>query len=70
MEQISHLPFIVGSYAAAAAIVAGLIAWVALDFRAQRRALAELELRGIRRRSAAAAAVASPSPMAQAGERT
>jgi heme exporter protein D len=64
MEQISHLPFIVGSYAAAAAVVAGLIAWVTLDFRTQRRALADLENRGIKRRSAAAA-----RPAAQAGER-
>jgi heme exporter protein D len=63
MEQITHLPFIAASYAAAAAVVIGLIAWVVLDFRAQRRALADLENRGIKRRSAAAAAPA------QAGER-
>jgi heme exporter protein D len=55
MEHISHLPFIVASYAAAAALIGGLIAWVMLDFRAQRRALAELEMRGVTRRSAAAA---------------
>jgi heme exporter protein D len=67
MEQISHLPFIAGSYAAAAAVVAGLIAWVVLDFRAQRRALADLENRGIKRRSTAAAAPTRPA--AQAGER-
>ncbi|HTV37552.1 MAG TPA: heme exporter protein CcmD [Xanthobacteraceae bacterium] len=52
MEAINHLPFIVGSYAAAFVVIAGLIAWVMLDFRAQRRALAELELRGLTRRSA------------------
>lgn len=51
MEQIDHLPFIVGSYAAAFIVIAGLIAWVMLDFRAQRRALAELEMRGLTRRS-------------------
>ena len=45
MVSINHLPFIVGSYAAAAIVVAGLIAWVMLDFRAQRRAL-ELIQRG------------------------
>ena len=52
MEGINHLPFIVGSYAAAFVVIAGLIAWVTLDFRAQRRALADLELRGFARRSA------------------
>jgi heme exporter protein D len=52
MEAINHLPFIVGSYAAAFVVVAGLIAWVMLDFRAQRRALADLETRGLVRRSA------------------
>jgi heme exporter protein D len=52
MEAMSHLPFIVGSYAAAFVIVAGLIGWVMLDFRAQRRALADLERRGLTRRSA------------------
>ena len=52
MEAMNHLPFIVGSYAAAFVIVAGLIAWVMVDFRAQRRALADLEKRGLTRRSA------------------
>jgi heme exporter protein D len=52
METINHLPFIVGSYAAAFVVVAALIAWVMLDFRAQRRALANLEMRGLTRRSA------------------
>ena len=54
MESINHLPFIVGSYAAACVVIAALIAWVALDFRAQRRALADLEMRGFARRSAPA----------------
>jgi heme exporter protein D len=52
MEQINHLPFIVGSYAAAAAIVGALIAWIMVDYRAQRRALIDLESRGVTRRSA------------------
>jgi heme exporter protein D len=52
MEHIAHLPFIVGSYAAAFVVVAGLIAWVTLDFRTQRRTLANLEMRGVTRRSA------------------
>jgi heme exporter protein D len=54
MESIDHLPFIVSSYAAAFVVVAGLIAWVMLDFRAQRRALADLEMRGLTRRSTTA----------------
>jgi heme exporter protein D len=43
--------FIVASYAVAALVVLGLIAWVLADFRAQRRVLADLEARGMRRRS-------------------
>lgn len=52
-ERIAHLPFVVGSYAAAALVVAALVAWVAFDYLALRRALAELEKRGVVRRSAA-----------------
>jgi heme exporter protein D len=55
MEHMDHMPFIVGSYTAAAVVIAALIGWVALDFRAQRRALAELETRGVTRRSSGAA---------------
>jgi heme exporter protein D len=62
MEAINHLPFIVGSYAAAFVVIAGLIGWVTLDFRAQRRALADLEMRGFARRSAAAPAGAALAP--------
>jgi len=54
MEHIDHLPFIVGSYAAATIVVGLLIAWIMLDYRAQRRALSDLETRGITRRSTAA----------------
>jgi heme exporter protein D len=46
-----HASFIVASYAMAALVVLGLIAWVLADFRAQRRVLADLEARGVRRRS-------------------
>ena len=35
-------------------VVGGLIAWVMLDYRAQRRNLADLEKRGVTRRSAPA----------------
>jgi heme exporter protein CcmD len=39
----SHAGFIVTAYIAAIAVVGALILWVTLDYRAQRRALAELE---------------------------
>jgi heme exporter protein D len=52
MAAVNHLGFIVAAYAAAAIIVAALIAWVMLDYRAQQRTLAELDKRGVTRRSA------------------
>jgi heme exporter protein D len=52
MESMNHAGFIVASYATAAIVVVVLIAWVMLDFRVQRRNLAELEARGVTRRSA------------------
>ena len=67
MEAINHLPFIVASYAAACVVIGALIGWVVIDFRAQRRALADLETRGIARRSAPARAGAA---LAEAKERT
>jgi heme exporter protein D len=46
-----HAAFIVAAYAAALAVVIGLIAWVIADHAAQRRLLADLEARGVSRRS-------------------
>jgi len=46
-----HAAFIVAAYASVALVLAVLIAWVALDYRAQRQKLAALESRGITRRS-------------------
>jgi heme exporter protein D len=46
-----HAAFIITAYAAAAVIVGGMIAWVALDRRQLTRALDELEARGVTRRS-------------------
>lgn len=43
--------FIVAAYSIAALVLLALIAWVALDYRAQRRSIAMLEARGITRRS-------------------
>jgi len=51
MGATSHIGFIIASYAGAAVVVAGLTAWVMLDFRAQKRNLSDLEQRGVTRRS-------------------
>jgi heme exporter protein D len=52
MDAVNHMGFIVASYAAAIAVVGVLIAWVTLDYRTQRLRLADLETRGVTRRSA------------------
>jgi len=54
MEAASHTAFIVAAYAAAGAVIGGLVAWVMLDYRAQQRTLGDLEKLGLTRRSAAA----------------
>lgn len=46
-----HADFIIASYALTTFVVAAMIAWVVLDYAAQRRVLGELEERGIVRRS-------------------
>ena len=46
-----HADFIVASYAVTALVVVALIGWIAADYRAQRRVLADLEQRGVTRRS-------------------
>jgi heme exporter protein D len=46
-----HAVFIVTAYSVALVVIAGLIAWVALDYSTQRAILAQFEKRGIRRRS-------------------
>jgi heme exporter protein D len=50
-----HADFIVTAYAVAMVVIAGLIAWVLFDHRAQRRFLTELEQRGVKRRARRAA---------------
>jgi heme exporter protein D len=52
MDLGPHAGFIVGAYVIATAVVAALIGWVAVDHAVQKRALLELERRGITRRSA------------------
>jgi heme exporter protein D len=65
MQAASHMGFIVAAYAAGVAVVGGLTAWVMLDYRAQMRRLADLEKRGVTRRSAPAR---STTPVEQAKE--
>ncbi len=48
-----HADFILAAYAAGIIVVAALVAWVILDFRAQKRVLGDLEAHGVTRRSAA-----------------
>lgn len=66
METTAHIDFIAASYAAATVVVGGLIVWVAADFRSLQRKLAELEMQGITRRSAASAADRSAESKANA----
>ncbi|MPZ55851.1 MAG: heme exporter protein CcmD [Rhizobiales bacterium] len=47
----SHAAFIVAAYLITAIVVLGLTVWVIVDRRAQARALADLDARGVRRRS-------------------
>jgi len=51
MDLGPNAAFIIGAYSAALLIVAALIAWIIMDNRRQRRMLADLEARGITRRS-------------------
>ncbi len=64
MGATAHINYIAAAYSAAVIIVGLLVAWVILDYRAQRRRLADLEMRGITRRSEPA----RPAPMQQAKE--
>jgi heme exporter protein D len=51
MQLGHHAAFIIAAYAVAALSVAALIIWVIADHRAQLRLLADLEARGVKRRS-------------------
>ena len=51
MNLGSHASFIIAAYAIAVLVVAGLIVWVEVDNRMQRRKLARLAAQGITRRS-------------------
>jgi heme exporter protein D len=51
MSPGTHADFIIAAYAVTIFVIAALIAWVVLDYSAQRRILGVLEERGITRRS-------------------
>jgi heme exporter protein D len=51
MDLGPHATFIIASYAASAFILALLIGWIVAENRALKRTLADLESRGITRRS-------------------
>jgi heme exporter protein D len=51
MDLGPHAAFIVGAYTIAAAVISGMIIWIWLDYRRQRRMLGDLEARGVTRRS-------------------
>jgi heme exporter protein D len=55
MDLGPHAFFIAAAYAVTALVVGGLIVRAVLDYRAQVRALAELEARGVTRRSQSSA---------------
>jgi heme exporter protein D len=52
MDLGPHAGFIVGAYIVAATVVAALVIWVVADRAALRRTLADLDRRGVSRRSA------------------
>jgi len=49
---MDHPWFVAAAYGISAIVIAGLILWIVLDGRAQRRDIAGLEASGVRRRSA------------------
>ncbi|MDQ3559906.1 MAG: heme exporter protein CcmD [Pseudomonadota bacterium] len=46
---MTHVPYILAAYVATAVVLIGMIAWVAIDLRGQKRKLRELETDGRRR---------------------
>jgi heme exporter protein D len=60
MDLGPHATFIIASYAASAFILAILIGWIVAENRMLKRTLADLESRGIRRRSDAPKSESKP----------
>jgi heme exporter protein D len=51
---MDHPYFVAAAYGISAVVLAGMIAWILLDYRRRRRDIADLEESGIRRRSSTA----------------
>jgi len=51
MDLGTHAAFIVGAYGVALVIMLAMITWIWLDHRQQTKTLADLEARGVTRRS-------------------
>jgi heme exporter protein D len=62
MDLGPHANFIIAAYAVAIVVIGGLIAWVVLDYRAQRDVLADLDARGPKQRPRSARAPANAEP--------
>lgn len=52
MDLGPHAAFIWLAFGITAAVIAGMIAWLVLDGREQARRIADLDARGVKRRSA------------------
>ena len=48
---MNHDAYVCAAYAISVLVIAGLAAWIRADMSARRRELAELEARGVKRRS-------------------
>ena len=57
-----HAAFIIAAYAIAALVVIGLILWIEIDNRMQRRQLAKLKDQGVGRRSGTTAEQSLKNP--------
>jgi heme exporter protein D len=61
MDLGPHADFIIAAYLIAIVVVGGLIAWVVLDYRAQKIILADLAVRDDKPRKPKAAVTAEPA---------
>ena len=50
--MMGHVAFVSAAYGVTVLVLAGISLWLAADHRARKRELADLEARGVRRRSA------------------
>jgi heme exporter protein D len=50
---VSHVAYVSAAYGTTILVLAGIALWLVADHRARRRELADLEARGVRRRSQA-----------------